>query len=460
MDMRGLHFRLYLLFLLFTIVIVFVIGILQFANMKNNIETTLKENLMETGRSISSAYGSEAYLATIRSALNNGEYRVRTMTEHGDILVDTNQMSVYLQWPEIELNREELRESLNTSPGYFFVSLEDPEETEWVVYGQVLANWNGVREVLLVTMNTNSMKQELRHQMISLAQVACVIILAAFFICWLLTKQFLKPIEEITRRAELLAAGDYSVTFPRGSYTEIDTLAEVLDQSVQEFANYEQNRRNMIANVSHDMRTPLTMIKAYAEMIQTISGDNPQKRNEHLDVIISQSDKLSDFINATLVLSRFQAKLVELERTRFALDALVMEYILKLQMIHQEDYTFLLELDEDCMIHADYMRVEEVVNNLVSNAMKYGDGRVCVRVCREHNGIRLEIIDYGKGIPQDKLHLIWTRHYMVNPYAKDGGNSGVGLSIVKEIADLHGIEYGVESLPGEETRFWFLFPEA
>lgn len=456
---NGMQFRLYLIFLGLVIGIMVVMVIVQIIYTKNQMRENTKYQLQNIARNISATYGTNAYDSSIRATINSNQYVVRTMTEKGDILLDTNKLSLYIHWPDIDISIAEIRQELDHSDGYFYLERVDSEDITWIIYGQVVARWDGTREILLVAQNTLSEVQRMREQIKIMLFVLVIVLALCFFVCWFLSKSYLRPIRRITENARELAAGDYSVHFPKDSYTELNDLSETLDLAVDQFANYEQLRRDMIANLSHDMRTPLTMIKAYAEMIQTISGENPQKRDQHLDVIISQADKLSEFVNASLDLAKLQANAMPLDRTVFTLGRLVKYTMEEMQLLDKTIHVYRTHADENCKVYADVKRIKQMLQNLISNSQKYGGDVIEARVTRSREGIRMEIGDNGEGIPKDKLHDIWTKYYRINPYQEDTASAGVGLSIVKEIAELHQLKYGVESDEGAGVRFWFVFPE-
>lgn len=457
-DRKGLQYRLYLMFIIFAVLIVVLTGVIQIIGVKRQARQDTLESLEKTARNISSAYGTSAFRNTISSVIYQGEYRVRVIRENGEILIDISDLSVYLGWPEIEVTTDEIVERLDQSQGSFYLSREDTAGVTWIVYGQMVASWDDVREILLIAKNIQEEMRMIRQQVFMLLIVAGGSLLVSFLLSWYLAKSFLKPIREITDCAELLAKEQYNIEFPRSGYTEIATLSDTLKLAADAMVNYEKNRRDMIANVSHDMRTPLTIIKAYAEMIRTISGDDPEKRKQHLDVIISQSDSLSEFVNQTLELSRLQSRTLELDREIFSLSELIRSVCAHFRAIDQGKHEFRLFLDHDTTVWADPGRVEQIVQNLVNNSLKYGGDVIDLKVHRSQEAVRLEIADYGEGIPREKLPYVWTKYYRANPYGRENGNAGVGLSIVKEIADMHGIAYGVDSDISQGARFWFDFP--
>lgn len=458
LDRKGLQYRLYTMFVIFAVIIVALTGVIQIIGVRRQARQDTLESLEKTARNISATYGTSAFRNAISSVIYQGEYRVRVMRENGEMLIDTSDLSVYLAWPEIRIGTSEMTDCLDHSDGSFYLTREDTEGITWIVHGQMVASWDDVREILLVAKSTQEEMQKIRQQFFMLAVVTGVSLLVSFLLSWYLAKSYLKPIREITDCAELLAKEKYDVEFPSSGYTEIATLSDTLKLAADSMVNYEKNRRDMIANVSHDMRTPLTIIKAYAEMIRTISGNDPEKRNQHLDVIISQSDSLSEFVNQTLELSRLQSHTLKLDRDVFSMSELIRSICVHLRAVDQGKHEFRLFLDQDTTVWADAGRVEQIVQNLVNNSLKYGGNVIDLAVHRYQEIVRLEIVDYGEGIAKEKIPYIWTKYYRIKPYGKESGNAGVGLSIVKEIAEMHGIAYGVDSDVNQGARFWFDFP--
>ena len=213
--------------------------------------------------------------------------------------------------------------------------------------------------------------------------------------------------------------------------------------------------KDLMANVSHDLRTPLTMIKSYAEMIKDISGEDPDKRNAHLNVIIDEADRLNLLVNDMLTLSGIQSGAVPLERRSFNIKDII-ESILGSYSLYTENegYTFTLTCDGNLMVTADQARIKQVLSNLINNAVKYsGDNKQISITVQERNGkTRCEIEDHGHGIPQSEIGKIWDRYYRGGP---GEAGTGLGLAIVKEILTLHNAKFGVDSEPGMGSIFWF-----
>lgn len=442
------------MFVGFSIGIVGAVGFIQLFDIKNRFRDETVNTLQNITWNISSTYGTEAYEKAINAAVYSGEYLIKTMTEDGKELLSIGIVGKEIEWPQGDIQLADFIESLDNSNGYINYQLRDGNK-EWVVYAQVLASWEGKREIIFVAKSTEEEKEKINHIIFDLLKMGCIILLITLFLAWFVIRRFLKPIDDITKSAKMISKGDYAVTLPKNTYTEINLLSDTLEMAAKEFANYEQIRRDLIANLSHDMRTPLTMIKAYAEMILNISGNNQEKRNNHLEVIISQSNKLSEFVNASLDLARLQSKSMHLNLIKFSLGKLVNEVINHFNIIYQNSVQFNLNIEEKYVIKADKVIFEQVIYNLINNAIKYSGDTVHVNVRLENKKVLFEVIDHGIGIAKEDLPQIWIKYYKVNPFAKDCGSTGVGLSIVKEILEQHGFEYGVESEVGKGCRFWF-----
>ncbi len=280
----------------------------------------------------------------------------------------------------------------------------------------------------------------------------------AFIITLFISSRLSKPIAKITDTAKRFADGDYTAKFEDSSYVETKELAKVLDKARKEVSKVSDLRRDLIANVSHDLRTPLTIIKSYAEMIKDISGNNPAKRDEHLQVIIDESDRLSALVSSLMELSKLESGNMELEYSVFSinekLDEVMQRYAI---LIENDGYDITLEKDEDRTCKADIPKLEQVFYNLINNAVNYcGEGKkISVKQINKDNSVRIEVHDDGVGIPKDQLPLIFDRYYRNERHKRDKVGTGLGLSIVKEILKMHNFPFGVSSEEGKGSIFWF-----
>ncbi len=284
-------------------------------------------------------------------------------------------------------------------------------------------------------------------------------IFVAVIISIFLSTKLTDPITEITKKARKLGSGNSDVEFKESGIKEIDELAETLSQAQIEMAKTDELRRDLMANVSHDLKTPLTMIKAYAEMIRDISYKDKNKLDEHLEIIVDETDRLTVLVNDILDLSRMQSNADVLKLEKFDLVAEINSIVKKYQIIKEtEKYTINVEMPEVAMIKADKKKINQVVYNLVNNAINYTgeDKKVTIRVIKQKKYFLVEIEDTGKGIKEEEIPYIWNKYYKNDKnHKRNVVSTGLGLSIVKEILELHNYEYGVKSVLKKGTTFYF-----
>ena len=235
-------------------------------------------------------------------------------------------------------------------------------------------------------------------------------------------------------------------------------LADTLTYAEKELSRVDTMQRDLIANVSHDLRTPLTMLKAYAEMIRDLSGDNPVKRNEHLEIIINETDRLSAMVNDILDLSKLESGRQKLEPTSFGIRGKLSEIIDRFKGVSERmGYNIHFTPDEERTVCCDVVKIEQVIYNLINNAINYtgDDKQVYVRQINQPDGVLIEVEDTGDGIEEEKIKLIFDKYYRSENHKREVVGTGLGLSIVKAVLKLHGYDYGVRSTLGKGSVFWF-----
>lgn len=285
-----------------------------------------------------------------------------------------------------------------------------------------------------------------------------VLIMFAFIVSFFISGRISRPLTRLSKSASKLITGEFNVTLGKKEYTEIRQLTENLNMASVDIARTETLRKDLLANVSHDLRTPLTMIKAYAEMIRDLSGDNPEKREKHLQVIIDETDRLTLLVSDILNLSKLQSGVLEMDIAVIDFSSHLREIVSRFSMLEKTEVN--LEMQEDIYIKADNKQLGQAVYNLITNAINYsGDNEVNVRLFSIKGGrMRFEVSDNGIGIPKEQIPYIWDRYYKVDRsenYKRTVKGTGLGLSIVKGVFERHGFEYGVDSEVGKGSTFWF-----
>lgn len=328
---------------------------------------------------------------------------------------------------------------------FLFAAYSDKGNIEGGAYIYVIAQLEPINSVIYV----------LYRQFAIISALA--LIFAACF-SYLIARKFSLPVEKLTASAKELALGNTDVKFETdGAFGEIDDLAKALDYASKEITKASDLRRELMANVSHDLRTPLTMIKMYAEMVLDIAGENKEKREKALKIIVDETDRLSKLVNDILELSKIEGGNKSFEFRTFNISETVNRILERFSVMREQGYTFELNVTGDTYVIGDEARIEQVIYNLLSNAVNYTgeDKKVKVCITKKFDSAKIEVIDTGKGIPQDELANIWDRYYRSGTHIRSTVGTGLGLSIVKSILIAHNADFGIESTINKGSDFWF-----
>lgn len=296
----------------------------------------------------------------------------------------------------------------------------------------------------------------LANQMISVT-IFCAIV--SVMVSYLFSKSITRPISEFAATAKKMSSGE-KVKFETVGISEYDELATALNASMEETENAEKMRRDFLANVSHDLRTPLTMVKAYAEMIRDISGDRPEKRAEHCKVIIDEVDRLTLLVNDILDLSKLQSGARKPEIVPVNLSAVTKRVIERFAIMTEKGYVLEKKIPSSAMVLCDERMLEQILYNLMGNAFSYTgeDKKVSVRVEKTDGGVKVSVTDTGRGIAPSEKDKVWDRYYRASQTKRAVMGSGIGLSIVKQLFEVNNAQYGIDSVVNRGSTFWFILP--
>ncbi len=270
-----------------------------------------------------------------------------------------------------------------------------------------------------------------------------------------------KPITKLTIAAKRVAEGEKEVDFNVKGYTEINELSKSLAYMNEKMLETDSLRRDLLANVSHDFRTPLTIIKAYAEMIKDVSGDDKEKRDKHCTVIVDEADRLNSLVQDILDLSKIEvagATIMNME------DVDMSELTLRVAdrfyyLTEKGEYQIKTDIEEGLFVRGDEQRLEQVVYNLIANAINYtGDDKVVEVSLKKtpRKKVRFEVKDTGKGMSEEDQIKVWQRYYRsADTNKRQTKGTGLGLAIVKTILEAHKARYGIQSVVGCGSTFYF-----
>ena len=329
--------------------------------------------------------------------------------------------------------------------------------TEMLLYGRVISR-DLVNYYLFINSNLEPMESVVQFIFSQFFYIALIVIAIAFVVSFVLARRISSPIVRMRKEAIKLADQNYDLELPDKSFTEISELATSLDDAAKKLSTVNELRKDLVANVSHDIKTPLTMIKAYAEMIRDISGDDKEKREEHIDVILKESDYLNKLVTDMQELSKMEAGYIELNRSNFDLKDETENVLSLLDRIIRDKKIEIIPNLVNVVVYADQLKISQVIYNFILNAIKHSpDGtRIEINIFDSEDDVRFEVKDYGTGISEKDLPYIWNRYYKIDKgFHRSLESSGLGLAIVKAILEAHHAKYGVESKLGEGSLFYF-----
>lgn len=328
--------------------------------------------------------------------------------------------------------------------------------TQNMIYADIIELDGNSECFLIITSSITPLSNTVEIIKGQLLMVSVAFLLLSILFSIYASRRIAKPISKTNTSAKELAKKNYNVNFDATGYLEVEELNDTLNYAKTELAATEKLQQELIANISHDLRTPLTMITGYGEVMRDLPGENTP---ENIQIIIDEASRLSSLVNDLLDLSKLQSGAIQPEKHEFCLTDSIRDIFQRYaKLIEQDGYNISFESGEDVYVNADELKISQVIYNLVNNAINHAgdDKTVIVAQTVKDKTVRIEVTDHGEGIPADKLEYIWDRYYKVDKEHKRGIiGTGLGLSIVKSILDAHNAHYGVRSKQNEGSTFWF-----
>ena len=337
-----------------------------------------------------------------------------------------------------------------------FMQNHGQERIESVIYVNVVSI-DGSERILFVNAQLTPVDATVNTLRAELVWITVIMIVLSLGIALLISRKVSRSLISLNASAKEMAGGNFDVHFDGTDYREVAELSDTLNMTARELGKSERLRRELIANVSHDLRTPLTMIIAYAEVMRDLPGENSP---ENVQVVIDEAERLTNLVNDMLDISKLQAGVLEKNATIYNLTESIQSVFARYNKLKEQDgYKIDFSYDQMVMVEADEYKIFQVIYNLVNNAINYtgDDKQIWVRqIVREDGYVRIEVTDSGEGIAPEALPYVWDRYYKVDKTHKRAVmGTGLGLSIVKNILELHDARYGVESEVGKGSTFWF-----
>ena len=464
--------------MLFAAVIFLVLWLLQTVFLQSFYNEMLIVNTREAAQALAENSSCENITSLIDSASVNNSIQIYVIDENGEVLYFSDEYRGANRKNKGALNDNDEQEHSDKVPkgkhnGFnreipdefheCLARLESGEENQIeystdsaYVYGTYIDYYGSDdKAVLYVSTTLDPVGSAVYIIRVQLVWVTILSLAVGFVFSWFLAKNFGKPVAQLSEKANKLGQSDYPTEFSDGFCKELDELSKNLDKTSDKLIEAQTFQTELLANVSHDLRTPLTMIKGYSEMIADTSWDNEEQCREDISVIVRETDRLTSLVNEILEYSELKMGDITDKFTKTDLSTLVKRVCQRFEDLYKgKDETIEMQIQEGIFVNGSPGHLDRAVYNLIDNAFRYTDNsrKVTVRLLANESIAVIEVIDYGSGIPQSEWEHIWDRYYTFRQ-RKGKGVSGLGLSIVKQTAELHGGRCYVESSQGVGSRF-------
>lgn len=497
---RTLAGRLWRWFALFALILMALVWLLQTVLLQGNYRAMVKRKVKKAAAEIEAALSRDDYGDALDALASENALLIVVTDAQGNLLYSTDEHSSlysadsqddksenpyshtsgdandnpyrqteeHLSWQigkqhylGLPLDYADFLARMNDSPVIEYTSADDTA----YVYG-TSAEIGGETRVIYVSATLAAVGATVGILRTQLMWVTAAALALSFLLAWLIARRFARPVKTLSEQAGSLANGQFDGSACRGSSAELDQLADSLEQAARDITEARSYQRDFLANISHDLRTPLTMIRGYAELVRDISWKDDSAREADLNLIISESERLTGLVNDIIDYSKLESGKVELNMEDFDYTAMARRVVCQFAPLREkrreasplgEGYHIIEEIEDGLIVSGDEGQLARVLYNLIDNAVSHaGEGRtVSVRVFSRGKTVRTEVRDDGAGIPADLLPHVWDRYFKANQQKRNKRGSGLGLAICKEILDAHGCAYGAESEEGKGSMFWF-----
>ncbi|GGE31863.1 two-component sensor histidine kinase [Pullulanibacillus camelliae] len=296
--------------------------------------------------------------------------------------------------------------------------------------------------------------------------------MVSFFTHYFLTRPIQQAIQRISLQSKAIAAGEFDGRVPVIGPMEFQELANNfnemnhnLQESFQKLHQSEASRKDLVANISHDLRTPLTSIQSFVEALQDHVIEDEETLRKYLKTIQLETQRISHLINDLFQLSQLDSGIYQHHPEPYHLDNLIVETLETLTFqIEKNKINIIVDMPNQIpAVFIDPYKIKQVLINLIQNALRYSriGSTIKIKIEKlEKASVKVTLIDEGEGIPEKDLSSVFNRFYRVEKSRNRGhGGAGLGLSIAKSIVERHGGAIGVDSKLGEGSSFWFTLPK-
>ena len=461
----------------------------------NSFYKTIKINeIKATANTIEKSINDEDIESIISTLSENNDICVLVLSKAGDTLYSSHVVKGCLIHSKSSFDEKNLHTEVTSNDGELFQYYNhdgtpkemDPElnpdanpiqpenttiqekppeakDKDTLIYSKTITDENNNELTLVLNSLISPVNATVNTLRVQLYYITAFMILFSVILALIIAKWISRPIEAINNSAKMLATGDYSTRFKGTGYKEIAELSDTLNYTAKELSKVELLRQELIANISHDLRTPLTLISGYAEAMRDLPDEN---NPENAQIIVDETKRLTTLVNDVMDISKLQTGNISIHLQPYNLTASLGASINRMNKLMELDgYQIDFIVDREVTLSGDETRISQAFYNLLTNAINYtgADKRITVTQTVFPNPaddltdwVKIEVADSGEGIAEEDLPYIWDRYYKVDKTHKRAvTGTGLGLSIVKSILDMHHGEYGVTSQINEGSVFWF-----
>lgn len=475
---RSFGFRLWMYFALFTAFIFIVLWLLQTVFLQNFYNEMVIRNTKEAAEKIADNSTDKKINDIIDDVAHENSVLVYITDTDGNLLYSSDEWGGMKKKTSgsdssvIKGRKGEKRpggyRSLPDEYGEFLKSLSESSDgtvglrdESYYVYGTYIEYYHSDKKaVLYVGAAIEAVGASVTIISMQLVWVTILSVIVGIILSLFIAKRFSSPVDRLSAKAKKLGEKDYENGYNKGFCTELDELSDTLDKTNEKLLESKEFQMELLANVSHDLRTPLTMIKGYAEMIRDISWDDEEQCGDDVAVIIKEADRLTALVNEIMEYSELKSEGREEVLSKTDLSRLVEKAASSFETLKKpEGITVEKSIEENIFINANSGRLERALYNLMDNAARHtGDSKMIkVALMSENQTAVISVADHGEGIPEEEIRHIWDRYYTTR-MRKGKGVSGLGLAIVKQITELHGGRCSARSEKGKGSVFIIELP--
>jgi len=330
-----------------------------------------------------------------------------------------------------------------------FIATVSPIQTDGQLIGYIYMFQN--------TASVHSLIQRLNEHFILAGWISVIL---TIIIIIFLSKGITKPLIKMKEVTSQISKGHFSVSLPKTSDDELGDLAKSIELLATDLNYLKQERNDFLASISHELRTPLTYIKGYADIVYKRNLSS-EERGKYLEIIVEETNRLSHLIKGLFELAKIDKNSFEIQEDYIDLSKFITKIEQKFSPAFLEkNMNFKVICPSGTVLRADPLRLEQIIFNLLDNAMKYSNegAQIILQVWKYKNSIHISVQDNGKGIPEKDIPYIFNRLYRVDKSrSRSLGGMGLGLAIVKELVHAHGAEINVKSKENVGTEFELIF---